>query len=284
MRELRGKVAVVTGAASGIGLAIAKGCAAEGAHIVLADIEESALYQAEEEIKASGARVLAVRTDVSKAEDIDSLAKRTLEAFGGVHLLFNNAGVGFGGVIWEDTLEDAEWVMGVNLWSVIYGLRTFVPIMLAQDTECHIVNTASAAGLMSEYPGSLYHLTKHAVVALSENAHHNLSSRGTKVKISVLCPAFVKTGIRDSERNRSPVQRSSASPRKRNWQPVTEQEEWWRAIENGMLPEELADKVLAAIRQEKFWILPHPEAKSFVQARMESILSEQNPVAHVIPT
>ncbi|MCB0135864.1 MAG: SDR family NAD(P)-dependent oxidoreductase, partial [Caldilineaceae bacterium] len=139
MQEFRNKVAVVTGAASGIGRGIAERCAQEGMNVVLADIEEPALQEATESMRRSGATVLSVRTDVSKAGDVEELARKTLDAFGAVHLLFNNAGVGAGGSVWESTLADWQWVMGVNLWGVIHGIRTFVPIMLAQDTECHIV-------------------------------------------------------------------------------------------------------------------------------------------------
>src|SRR5215813_6828456 len=149
MKEFRGKVAVITGGASGIGRGLAERCAKEGMKIVLADVEKSALAQAERELKDTGAEVVAVRTDVSKPEDVDALARRTLGAFGAAHMLFNNAGVGAGSTVWESTLEDWQWVMGVNLWGVIHGVRTFVPLMLKQGDECHIVNTASMAGLVS---------------------------------------------------------------------------------------------------------------------------------------
>ena len=168
MQEFKDRVAVITGAASGIGRGLAERCAQEGMKVVLADVEEAALAQTALEFSAAGATLLAVRTDVSRAGDLETLAQQTLKAFGAVHLLVNNAGVGAGGTIWDSTLADWEWVIGVNLWGVIHGLRTFVPIMLAQTTEAHIVNTASIAGLLPYHPGASYQVTKHAVVALSE--------------------------------------------------------------------------------------------------------------------
>ncbi len=168
MKDFAGKVAVVTGAASGIGYALAERCVREGMKVVLADIEEPALAESARKLGAAGGTVVAVRTDVAQATDIEALARRTLEAFGAVHLLCNNAGVGAGGTVWESTLADWEWVLGVNLWGVIHGVRTFVPIMLGQNTEGHIVNTASVAGLLAYHPSASYQVTKHAVVALSD--------------------------------------------------------------------------------------------------------------------
>src|SRR5215831_13355553 len=188
MKEFKGKVAVVTGAASGIGRALAEGCVREGMKVVLADVEVESLTKTEASMKAAGATVLAVRTDVSQARDIEALAQKTLDAFGAVHLLCNNAGVWTGASIWESTIADWEWVLGVNLWGVIHGVRFFVPVMLAQDTECHIVNTASIAGLIA-YPGAgIYKVTKHGVVTLSETLYYELAERGAKVHVSILCP------------------------------------------------------------------------------------------------
>ncbi|MEJ2076720.1 MAG: SDR family NAD(P)-dependent oxidoreductase [Acidobacteriota bacterium] len=202
MKEFRGKVAVVTGAASGIGRALALRCAAENMQVVVADIEESALGRVETELKDSGANTLAVLTDVSNAEDVETLARKTLERFGAVHLLCNNAGIGAGSTAWESTLKDWEWTLGVNLWGVIHGLRAFVPAMLEQDSESHIVNTASVAGLISFHLNAPYQVSKHAVVGLSEKLHYDLEARAAKVKVSVLCPGWVRTRIMDSHRNR----------------------------------------------------------------------------------
>ena len=165
MKEFKDRVAVIAGAASGIGRALADRCAREGMRVVLADIEEPALAQAATEMKEAGADVLAVLTDVSQAGDVEALARKTLDAYGAVHLLCNNAGVGAGSTAWESTINDWQWVLGVNLWGVLHGIRVFLPIMLDQDAEGHIVNTASIAGLISYSPDAAYHLTKHAVVA-----------------------------------------------------------------------------------------------------------------------
>lgn len=172
MKDFRGKVAVVTGAASGIGRALAWRAAKEGMKVVLADCEKSALASAADELKAADFTVHAVRTDVSRAVEVETLAKETLKAFGAVHLLFNNAGVGVGTAVWEGTLSDWQWVLGVNLWGVIHGVRSFVPVMLDQKTECHIVNTASIAGLVPQPGMGIYSVTKHGVVALSEALYH----------------------------------------------------------------------------------------------------------------
>jgi NAD(P)-dependent dehydrogenase (short-subunit alcohol dehydrogenase family) len=202
MKDFKDRVAVITGAASGIGWALAEQCAREGMKVVLADVEPEALAKAEASLKAGGASALAVRTDVSRAGDVEALAHKTLEAFGAVHLLCNNAGVATIGCIWESTLADWEWVVGVNLWGVIHGVRAFVPHMLAQDTECHIVNTASMSGLVSMPGSGAYNVTKHGVVTLSETLHREFAERGAKVKVSVLCPGIVNTRILESARNR----------------------------------------------------------------------------------
>jgi NAD(P)-dependent dehydrogenase (short-subunit alcohol dehydrogenase family) len=273
MTEFKGKVAVITGAASGIGRALADRCAQAAMKVVLADVEAAALANTEASLKASGSIVLAVQTDVSQARDVAALAQQTLEAFGAVHLLCNNAGVGTEAAIWESTLEEWEWVIGVNLWGVIHGVRSFVPAMLAQGTECHIVNTASMAGLISSPGLGAYKVTKHAVVSLSETLHHELAERGAKVKVSVLCPGFVNTRIMDSARNRpGHVPATPRSP---------ESEARWEAIRqfvpSGMPPEQVADAVFAAIREDRFYILTHPERKESVRLRMEDILQERNP-------
>src|SRR5947209_1123097 len=170
--------------------------------ILLAGINEQTLMQASQELRAEGASVLAVQTDVSKAGDVEALAQKAFDTYGAVHLLFNNAGVGAGTTIWESTLADWEWTLGVNLWGIIYGIRAFVPRMLEQGTEAHIINTASVAGLTSGPGLGIYKVTKHGMVALSETLYYELALRGAKVKVSVLCPGFVNTQIMDCARNR----------------------------------------------------------------------------------
>src|SRR2546430_4045382 len=202
MKNFQGKVAVVTGAASGIGRALAGKSAQEGMKVVLANVEESALKQAEAELQASGAQVLAVRTDVSQADEVEALAKITFETYGAVHLLFNNAGVGAGTTVWESSLADWKWVLGVNLWGVIHGIHFFVPRMLAQESEGHIVNTASSAGLVSSSSLGIYKVRQHGVGILCVTSALALSAHGAKLKASVLCPEWVNTRIMDAERNR----------------------------------------------------------------------------------
>ena len=203
MKEFKDKVAVITGAASGIGLGIARRAAKEGMRVVLADIERDPLNQAEEELKSSGTDVISVLTDVSKSESIENLAQKAIEAFGEVHLLCNNAGVAAPGPLWECVLSDYNWALGVNLYGVIHGIRTFIPIMLQQDNECHIVNTSSMAGILAGDPvNSIYSITKQGVVALSESLRAIFAQNESKIGVSVLCPGIVKTNIVDSERNR----------------------------------------------------------------------------------
>ena len=276
MKEFKDKVAVVTGAASGIGRAIADRCAKEGMKVVLADINKEDLATAEAELTATGATVLAVPTDVSKAGDVEALARKTLEAFGGVHLLFNNAGVGTIGTLWENTLADWKWVIGVNLWGVIHGVRTFVPLMLEQDTEGHIVNTSSIAGLTRGDKVGVYYMTKHGVVALSETLHYELAHRDSKLKVSVLCPGMVKTGILESDRNRPEELRNAPGEREKSLEDEQQIKRWRQRMQR-MDPPEVADKVFDAIRDEKFYILTHPERKDDIRRRMEDILEERNP-------
>jgi NADP-dependent 3-hydroxy acid dehydrogenase YdfG len=246
--------------------------------VVLADIEAPALAQTEAELKATGADILAVLTDVSQASDVEALARKTLDAYGAVHLLFNNAGVGAGFTAWESTLNDWQWVIGVNLWGVLHGIRTFLPVMLEQDAEGYIVNTASVAGLISYTHDAAYHATKHAVVALSEKLYYDLVLRGANVKISVLCPGMVNTRIVDGARNRPPDLQDDHSAIEVTPEMVAAYEAQRQAIENGMAPDQVADHVFQAILQDRFYILTHPELTPLIQARMRAILNGQNPV------
>jgi NADP-dependent 3-hydroxy acid dehydrogenase YdfG len=278
MKEFRDKVAVITGAASGIGRAMAERCAQEGMNVVLADVEEAVLAQTESEMKAAGASVLAVLTDVSRARDVETLARKTLNAYGAVHLLCNNAGVGAGSTAWESTINDWKWTLGVNLWGVIHGLQAFMPIMLEQDAESHIVNTASIAGLLPYQAGAAYHATKHAVVALSEKLYYDLAERGDKVKVSVLCPGWVRTRIMDSWRNRPAELQDGISELVITPEMEAVMKEYQQAVETGMSPDDVAEWVFQAIRDEQFYILTHPEFTPIVKARMEAIIQGHNPL------
>ena len=276
MKEFKEKVAVITGAASGIGRGIAERCVSEGMKVVLADIDEANLTQAVNELKAAGGAVLGVRTDVSKRSDVEELARQSVDAVGQVHLLFNNAGVGAGRSAWEATWNDWEWVIGVNLWGVIHGVKIFTPLMLAQNTECHIVNTSSTAGLIAGGGLAPYVVSKHGVVALSESLYLSLQQRNSLVKVSVLCPGLVRTNIIDAERNRPAGLRD---------EPVAMTPEMqaglaaFRAVmEAAMPPSKVADVVFDAIRNEQFYILPHPEWLEAVQLRTDKLLRMENPV------
>jgi len=277
MREFAGKVAVVTGGASGIGLGLATRFAQEGMKVVLADIEEPVLEAAVTRLRQQELDVLGVVTDVSKAESVEALARETLAAYGKVHVLCNNAGVGGPtGLIWDMTVKDWQWTLGVNLWGVVHGVRTFLPIMLAQDEEGHVINTASMAGLTT---GSrVYSVTKHAVVVLSEALYTGLRESGAKVHASVLCPGIINTRIMYSVRNRPPELQNTPGA------PLTERERERQervaklSREEGMEPAQVADIVVEAIKNEQFWILTHDYYDDQVRRRMEDILARNNPM------
>lgn len=277
MKDFQGKVAVVTGAASGIGRALAEKCAREGMRVVLADVEEQALLQAAHELKAMGADVLAIRTDVSKAEQVEALATQAFATYGAVHLLFNNAGVGAGTTIWESSLDDWQWVLGVNLWGVIHGIHFFVPRMLAQSDEGYIVNTASSAGFVAHAGTGIYKASKHAVVSLSETLFLELAERTTRLKTSILCPEWVQTRIMESDRNR-PSELSNASPyQSMSPETLAGIQKQFQEIQKGRPPAQVADITFDAIREERFYIFTHPTTKLGAYARMEDILKEGSP-------
>lgn len=264
-----GRVAVVTGAASGIGFAMSERFAREGMRVVMADIEEPALAEAAEVLIGRGAQVLPVPTDVASSEQVDALRDRALEAFGAVHVLCSNAGVtGLGRSLWEMSRSDWDWVLGVNLWGVINGIRSFVPVLREQDAA-HIVNTASVAGLVAGTLGP-YSVTKHAVVALSEALYVQLLQYGAHVGVSVLCPGWVKTQILNSDRNR-PAE----------LEPPPEPDPAWAAarelarqmVESGIEPVEVAIQVVDAIRAGRFYVLTHPEMNDAIRRRTENVLA-----------
>jgi len=275
MQEFHGKVAVITGAASGIGRGLAERCVSEGMKVVLADIDEAHLAATETELKDRGATVLAVRTDVSKRSHVERLARRTLDAFGEVHLLFNNAGVAAGGSPWDATWNDWEWVIGVNLWGVIYGVKVFTPLMLAQNTEGHIVNTSSVAGIVVGSGSAPYAVAKHGVVALSEHLYLSLQQRNSPVKVSVLCPGLVRTNICDAEQHRPAELRNQ--PAEKSAELEANMAAFKAVLESSTPPLEVADAVFDAIRKEQFYILPHPEWLDVVQLRSDNLLRMENP-------
>lgn len=283
MRNFKDKVAMVTGAASGIGRGLAEYCAQKEMKIILADVEEKALALTESEMKSGGADVVAIVADVSKIDDVQFLAKRTIDAYGKLDILFNNAGVAAGTSIWESTIKDCRWVVGVNLWGVIYCIHEFVPIMLKQGTPCHIVNTSSMAGLTTYHPSALYQLTKHGIIALSEQLFNDLKLRGANISVSVLCPDAVNTNIMEAERNRPEKYQNDPSLAVNNPEPDPMEAAFREMIKSGMLPSELAEIVFKAIEEETFYIFPHPEMKPLIQLRMDGIIEERNPLLPPMP-
>ena len=281
MKELRDKVAVVTGAASGIGRAMAAAWAAEGMRVVLADVEPVALDEAAHAIAASAAGAIAVRTDVSKGEQVEALAAAAERAFGAVHVVCNNAGVSVSGLAWMHTTADWEWVLGVNLWGVIHGVRVFTPKLLAAGHEGHIVNTASIAGLLSAPGMAVYNVTKHGVVALSESLYHEVRMLAAPVGVSVLCPGFVDTRILDSARNRPSALADTAPalPGRSEMEQMARQ-----LLAAGMPPARVAGLVVDAVRANRFWVLSHPEWKAFVRTRLDDVLEDRNPSPSAVET
>ncbi len=276
MREFEGKTAVVTGAASGIGRALADGFAGAGMNVVLADVEEEALAVAVAELEGQGHAVRGIGVDTRSRESVGELAAKSADAFGKVHILVNNAGVasmGEGQGVWEIPDEDWEWVMGVNFYGVLHGLQAFVPGMLAHGEEGHIVNTASLAGLLPG--GGPYSVSKHGVLALTEGLYRNLQERGGKIGASVLCPGFVVTKIFDAERNRpkelEAKQPATAGPMARA---IGE-----AMIAGGIPPAEVAEQVMRAIQAGDLYILPHPAWDPIVKGRIEAVLARQGPVS-----
>ena len=276
MRELAGKVAVITGAGSGFGREFARVAAQEQIKLMLADVQQDALDRAVEEVRALGAEVLGVRTDVASAADVQRLAERTFKQFGAVHLLFNNAGVGGGGgFAWEASLKDWQWVLGVNLMGVIHGIRTFLPLMMKQDCECHVVNTASAAGLVCAPLMSVYNVSKHGVVALSETLFHDLRLAGAKVSVSVLCPAFVPTNIDRCERNRPAALTEDAPPTPSQ---ILARQRSQKAVASGRLTAaDVARMTFEAVREKRFYVITHSKVLATVELRLQDICAQRNP-------
>jgi NAD(P)-dependent dehydrogenase (short-subunit alcohol dehydrogenase family) len=266
MKDLAGKVAVVTGAASGIGLALAERLAAEGMRVVLADIEAGPLGEVESRMNGAGHEVASLVTDVSRGADIEALAEFTLRKYEAVHVLCSNAGVGIGGALWEHTARDWEWLLGVNLWGVVHGVRTFVPIMLRQGEECHIVHTASAAGLDARPWLGMYSASKYAVVAISEALQQELSMTGAKIGVSVLCPAIVNTRIGEAERNR-PLELSNDSGAAPPPQAQAFGEAFRAMLASGIPAADVAEAVVEAVRSNRLYILTNPETVERVNQR-----------------
>jgi len=282
MSEEPGRVAVITGAGSGLGRAFAERAAALGMRLVLADVEAAALEATRAALAGCPAapEVLAMTVDVSRAAQVEALAEAAMSRFGAVHLLFNNAGVAVGGLLWENSLEDWQWTLGVNLWGVIHGVRAFVPRMLALARDAahyrgHIVNTASMAGLVNVPCSGVYNASKHAVVSISETLYHDLSLVTRQVSCSVLCPYFIATGIGRADRNRPQALDAGTSP--------SPSQRAIRALNDKALASskvsaaQVADRTFEALQRGDFYIYSHPQALGGVRVRMEDLLAARNP-------
>ena len=283
MQDFSGKVAVITGGASGIGLGLARQAAVEGMRLALADVEQKALDVAAAELRDLGAEVLALRTDVSRLEDVEALAERTFARFGAVHLLCNNAGVGstVAGSVLAGTIANWEWLLGVNLWGVIHGVQVFAPRLLEQNEAAHIVNTASVAGLIAGHLG-IYTVSKHAIVALSETLYEELSRMDTPVQAHVLCPGTVATALTGARRNRPAA--IAREPDERDDIEVPGRREWLAGhsakIDHGMDPAQVAERTFAALREGRFYIYTHPwsnEHMALIGQRCVNLLTGSNP-------
>jgi NAD(P)-dependent dehydrogenase (short-subunit alcohol dehydrogenase family) len=275
VKNFRDRVAVVTGAASGIGLALAERFVAEGMKVVMADIEDGALATVSAELRRQGAAVLPARVDVSRPEDVERLADETYNAFGATHVVCNNAGVAVIGAVHEHTLADWQWVINVNLWGVIHGVRAFLPRMLAGGDEGHFVNTASMAGLTTAPFMSVYDVTKHGVVALSESMYKELTVSGAPIGVSVVCPGLINTNIMRSSRNRpeSLAEEGKAGPMAQAFgQALSDR------LAGGYPPSKVAEQVVAGIQEGRFYIVPaQPEVKGNIAIRAQDLLELRNP-------
>ena len=284
MQEFKDKVAVVTGAASGMGRALVERFALEGMKVVLADVEERALDTAVEELQGRGFEVIGQLADVSQLAQVEAVRDLTLEQYGKVHILCNNAGVtcAWGETpTWEATIHDWEWVLGVNLWGVIHGVRTFLPVMIEQDEEGHVVNNSSVAGLVTG-PGATYEVSKVGVTRITEALYYELAMCESKVKCTLLCPGEVATNLDLAGRNRPPALRDEHEAGRQAALAAQSQGRHERHQSDGMAPSEVADRVLNAIKEEKFYLITEPNPASLVRikdnvrVRMESIIAERN--------
>ncbi len=272
MKDFEGRTAVITGGASGIGRAIGERCLARGMNVVLADVEPAALEQTVGELAAAG-NCRGVVTDVSQADQVQALAEAALDSYGSIDVACNNAGVFAGGLLWEESLSDYQWLMDVNVWGVVHGIRSFVPIMQAQGTPCHVVNTASMAAVTAMPYSGIYHMTKHAVLALSESLYHELAFHAPNVGVSVLCPEAINTGIAQSERNRPQQYADINASGERDMVMGALAD----SVAGGIGPAEMARRVFEAMEQERFYILSEDAWRDSANVRLDDLRQGRNP-------
>ena len=277
MEELSGRVAVVTGAASGMGRAVAVRAAREEMRVVVADVDERGLTETTAMVESEGAEVMGVVTDVGSEASVAQLAERAIERFGAVHLVHNNAGVLTGGYCWEKTVDDWRWVLDVNLWGVIHGVRTFVPLLLEQGEGGHVVNTASIGGLSAGALLAPYTVSKFGVVCLTESLRNELEMIGSDIGVSCLCPGEVATGIFRSERNRGEAYADTSGAKSADPSAAGFHDRIAASIDEGMDPARIGELVIEAVKENRFWVFPHKDFKPRVEARTRSILDETNP-------
>lgn len=271
MRDFEGKVAVITGAASGIGWGMAERFAREGMQVVLSDIDGPALDAAVQTLRRQEHDVIGVVTDVARPESVDELAARALEAYGKVNLVCNNAGVlNSAGPIWEASVKDWQWMLGVNVWGVINGVRSFTPLLLDQDEDTHMVNTASIAGL--GLAGSIYSITKHTVVAITEALYLGLRQRDARVGVSVLCPTFVNTNLKEAEQHRpNELRDAGQGGNAKGWDAL------WQRLEQGISPQRMADIVIEGVREERLYIIPPDYNEDGFRTWADNLINRRNP-------
>ncbi|MCD8500784.1 MAG: SDR family NAD(P)-dependent oxidoreductase [Bacillaceae bacterium] len=280
MKDFKGKVAVITGAGNGFGVEFAKECAQREMKVVISDIDKEDLSRTEKIVSDLGAEVLSVLADVSIYQEVENIVEKTIERFGSVDLLFNNAGVVVAGPVWEIPLQDWDWIMGVNVNGIMHGLRAFIPPMLKQDTPCHIVNVASVAGLLTTPSMAAYHTSKHAAVALAESVNYSLQAMNSKIKTSVFCPGFVQTDLHNCDRHRP--ERFAIDPNEPYYQSATYKaglERGRHVITTGIPIDSIGQSVFIAIEEEKFYILTHPQYNPVIGKRVKDMLEGVNPSA-----
>jgi len=275
MKDFKDKTAVITGGASGIGRAMGELFLSKGMNVVLADIEQAALDNTVSRLSASGP-CIGVLTDVSKADEVQRLADRAVDEFGAIHIACNNAGVFTGGLLWEESVADYQWLLDVNVWGVIHGIRTFVPVMVAQEAECHIVNTASMAAVTAMPYSGIYHMTKHAVLALSESLYHELAFHAPNVKVSVLCPEAINTGIAASDRNR-PAAYSREGDVVESDERAMVSQALSESVAAGIDPEVMARRVFDGIVEERFYLMSEDAWRDAANTRLEDVRLARNP-------